>query len=214
MTRALLWDHDGVLVDTEGLYFAATREVLATLGIDLSEELYRQHFLVQGTGVWQIASERGVPEDMIAQLRQRRNARYDELLQRSEVLSPYALPLLASLSQRFRMCIVTSSHGDHFQTIHRTTGLTQYFEFILTREDYVHSKPNPEPYLTAVARLGLAKTDCLVIEDSERGLAAAMAAGLRCWVVPSALTKGSRFEAADRQFESLQSLHEALSALA
>ena len=213
MIRALLWDHDGVLVDTEGLYFAATREVLATVGVDLNEVLYQRYFLVEGTGTWHIAAERGVPDDVISRLKAERGALYNELLLRSQVLSPHALPLLASLMASFRMCIVTGSHGVHFDTIHRTTGLTNYFEFVLRREDYEKAKPHPEPYLTAVARLGLDPSECLVIEDSERGLAAALAAGLRCWVVPSALTQGCKFEGAERQFSSLQDLGRALGAL-
>jgi beta-phosphoglucomutase-like phosphatase (HAD superfamily) len=68
---------------------------------------------------------------------------------------------------------------------------------VLTRETYSHSKPHPEPYLTAVERLGANPAGCLVIEDSERGLIAAKAAGLACWVVPSALTRHESFDAAD-----------------
>ncbi|HTU61915.1 MAG TPA: HAD-IA family hydrolase, partial [Polyangiales bacterium] len=91
----------------------------------------------------------------------------------------------------------------------RTT-LTQYFELILVREDYNASKPDPEPYLTAVDRLQLQAADCLVIEDSQRGLTAAKAAGLTCWVIPSDLTRDSDFSAADRKLDSLAALRLAL----
>ena len=67
---------------------------------------------------------------------------------------------------------------------------------VLTREQYRRSKPDPEPYLCAVARLGLTPAECLVIEDSERGLRAARAAGIACWVIPSSLTARERFEGA------------------
>ena len=108
------------------------------------------------------------------------------------------------------MAIVTSSHRAHFEAIHRSTGLPQFFEFVLAREDYGLSKPDPEPYLSAVARLGLSAGECLVIEDSERGLRAAKAAGLTCWVIPSALTASSNFAAADRRFDSLAELRNVL----
>lgn len=210
MTVALLWDHDGVLVDTEGLYFQATREMLARVDVVLTSELYRQHLLVQGTGAWHLAEERGVSPSEIDALRSQRNLRYAELLASGDVLMPGVLDLLAALAKQHRMAIVTSSHRDHFDTIHRTSGLPQYFELVLTRGDYVHSKPSPEPYLTALARLQLEPEQCLVIEDSERGLRAARAAGLRCWVVPSALTQGSSFLGAERTFQDLTSLCQAL----
>jgi beta-phosphoglucomutase-like phosphatase (HAD superfamily) len=72
-----------------------------------------------------------------------------------------------------------------------------HFELVLLQGDYARAKPEPDPYLRAVERLGVAAERCLVIEDSERGLRAAKAAGLRCWVIPSALTVGQRFDAAD-----------------
>ncbi|MEY4507888.1 MAG: hypothetical protein RLZZ450_10 [Pseudomonadota bacterium] len=210
MVRALLWDHDGVLVDTERLYFRATRELLAEVGAELDEAGYRRFFLQQGTGAWHLARERGCAEDEIQSLKRRRDARYEALLRSEDVLIPGVLPVLVELASRVRMAIVTSSKRVHFDAIHQRTELPRHFEFVLAREDYTLSKPDPEPYLAGVARLGLAPADCLVIEDSERGLAAAKAAGLSCWVIPSDLTQFSDFRAADRRFVDLSSLRAAL----
>jgi len=207
---ALLWDHDGVLVDTEELYFEATRELMASVGVALTSDQYRQHLLVQGRGTWHLAAERGVSEADIQALRQQRDRRYGQLLASGDLLMPGVTGIVRTLAQRHRMAIVTSSQRVHFDTIHRASGLRPHFELIVTREDYVHSKPSPEPYLTAMERMGLSPEQCLVIEDSERGLRAATAAGIRCWVVPSSLTRGSSFAAAERQFESLGQLAEAL----
>jgi beta-phosphoglucomutase-like phosphatase (HAD superfamily) len=101
------------------------------------------------------------------------------------------------------MAIVTSSRRDHFDLIHATTDLLHLFSFILCREDYREAKPDPEPYLAALQRSGLAPRQCLVIEDSVRGLAAAKAAGLTCWVIPSAQTRGQDFAAADRVLDGI-----------
>jgi len=210
MVRALLWDHDGVLVDTERLYFQATRELLAEAGAELDEDAYRRFFLQQGTGAWHLARERGHGDAEISRLKQRRDARYEALLRGEEVLIPGVLPLLAELAPRVRMAIVTSSKRAHFAAIHERSELPRHFEFVLAREDYAASKPDPEPYVAAVARLGLTTTDCLVIEDSARGLAAAKAAGLTCWVIPSELTRYSDFATADRRFSGLAALRTAL----
>jgi HAD superfamily hydrolase (TIGR01509 family) len=208
MWSTLLWDHDGVLVDTEALYFQATREILAGAGVELSRAQYRQLFLVEGKGAFHLVAERGV--QAIEALRAARDARYAELLAAGDLLIPGALALLARLRQRFRMAIVTSSKRAHFELIHRQSGLPAQFELILTREDYVRAKPEPEPYLRALQQLGLAPAQCLVIEDSERGLRAAKAAGLACWVVPSELTRDSEFAGADRRFDDLAALERAL----
>jgi HAD superfamily hydrolase (TIGR01509 family) len=199
------------LVDTEALYFRATREVLEGVGVALSDEEYRQLFLVEGQGAFHLARARGASDAQVEQLRAARGARYLELLSQQDVVLPGAEAIVRQLARTHRMAIVTSSHRDHFERIHLHSGIPQHFELILTREAYHQAKPHPEPYLTALARMGLLASECLVIEDSERGLRAAHAAGVPCWVVPSELTRGSSFAAAERRFASLAQLAEALS---
>ena len=210
MWKALLWDHDGVLVDTERFYLQANREVLAEMGVMLTDAQYRHYSLVAGTGVWHLAAERGQSAEQIAGLRHKRDERYQQLLRAEHVEIAGVGELLAELRPHIRMAIVTTSKRADFEAIHARTTLTQHFELILAREDYNAAKPDPEPYLTAVDRLQLRAADCLVIEDSQRGLTAAKAAGLTCWVIPSDLTRGSDFSAADRRFDHLAALRLAL----
>jgi len=210
MLSTILWDHDGVLVDTERLYYRATREVLARAGVDLSVEQYRQLLLVEARGAWHLAEERGASAGEIEQLRRDRNLLYMKMIQDEDVVVPGALELLKRLAPRFRMAVVTSSQGVNFDAIHRNTGLRDLVEFVLVREDYGESKPHPEPYLRAVERLGVPKEDCLVVEDSERGLRAARAAGLRCWIVETEMTAGLSFDDAERVFPDLAAAGEAL----
>jgi len=192
-----------VLVDTEQLYFRANREALATVGAVLDEATYVDCLLRDGIGVWHLAEARGVSPDGIEALRAARDRRYFELLEDAEISIPGVAELLPRLAARFRLAIVTSSEPGPFARTHARTGLVRHFELTLTRHDYVESKPHPEPYLTAVARMGVAPSRCLVIEDSERGLRAAKAAGLCCWVVPSGLTAAGDFSAADALFPDL-----------
>jgi len=208
---ALLWDNDGVLVDTEGLYYQATREVLATVGVTLTEAQYVELFLRQGTGAWHFALAAGESEARVAQLKAARNARYTQLLAAAQDLTlPGARAAVSALAQRYRMAVVTTSAPDHFERIHRSTDLLGYFEFCLTRGDYARSKPHPDPYLLALERIGLPAERCLVIEDSERGAQAAAAAGLRVWVVPSHFTRGLAFKDAERVFDDIGTLASAL----
>ena len=201
-----------MLVDTEGLYFRATREVLATVGVELDEPLYLQLFLREGRGAFHLARERGLDEAQIDALRTARDARYARLLGAGSLVFAGVEQAVSALASQYRMAIVTSSLREHFELIHRSTRLLHHFELVLTHGDYARAKPDPDPYLTALARLGLPAEACLVIEDSERGLRAARAAGVRCWAVPSPLARDGSFAEAERVFASLGELAAALGA--
>jgi len=208
--KAILWDHDGVLVDTERLYYQATRDVLATVGVGLTVDLYRQLFLKESRGAWHLAAERGVGAAEIEKLRALRNDRYREMLITGDVLIPGALDLLERLKPRYRMAVVTSSHREHFDAVHNRTRLRDLVEFVVTPDGYAHYKPHPEPYLLALQKLGLPAAKCIAIEDSERGLHSARAAGIRCCIIRTELTEGCAFEGAHRCFANLSEVGEFL----
>ena len=193
MIKAIFRDNDGVLVDTERLYFLATQQVMARAGVALTQEQYVEMFMVQGAGAWHLVVAQGYSDADVEALRDIRNARYSDMLDQETLVIDGVHDVLRALHGSYAMGIVTSSRTDHFERIHRTTNLLPYFQFVLTRSDYIASKPHPEPYLLAIERSGCHKDECLVIEDSERGLASATAAGLKCIVVPNALTKSGSF---------------------
>jgi HAD superfamily hydrolase (TIGR01509 family) len=196
--QAIFWDNDGVLVDTEHLYFQATQETLASIGIPLTRDDYVALFLVEGRGAWHLAEQRGVSAAEIEALRTARNERYGELLAEAPRLAAGVIDVLESLHGRYLMGVVTSSRRDHFDVIHRHTGLMKYFDFVLTAADFRRVKPDPEPYLRAVERSGVPREACVAIEDSARGLESARAAGISCIVVPTELTRQSDFTGAHR----------------
>jgi HAD superfamily hydrolase (TIGR01509 family) len=201
MVEAIFWDNDGVLVDTEHLYFEATRRVLASVDIPLTEEDYRELFLVQGRGAWHLAEAREVQA-----LKQQRNALYAELIADAPRTLPGVLEVVSGLRARYRMGVVTSSRRDHFEIIHRGTGLLPYFDFVVTADDCPRTKPCPDPYLRAIEACGVDPAAGVAVEDSERGLEAATAAGLRCVIVPSRLTRTQTFDGALRRLESVRDL--------
>jgi len=204
LITCVFFDNDGILVDTEHLYMEASRNVLAERGITLSEADYIELFMRQNRGLLHYADECGWAADDLLAMRARRNHLYAAMLEREPLVLDGVEETLQALHGRVRMAIVTSSRRDHFDIIHGRTGLLRYFDFVLTDGDYTVSKPDPAPYLTAVARAGVDPASCLVVEDSERGLTAAVAAGLRCVVVPSRLTRGSRFDGAWRVLDDVR----------
>lgn len=202
--QAILWDNDGVLVDTEKLYYRATAQIMAQKGFELTEALFKEYFLVQNIGAWHLLDAQGVSAGEIPALKEQRSERYLELLRSEDISLPGVREAVSKLHGRCRMCIVTSSHKNHFDAIHERTGLLEFFEFALCRQHYERSKPYPDPYLAALDKLGLPAEACLVIEDSERGLRAARAAGIRCWAIPTELSKESDFSGADKIVESIE----------
>lgn len=200
--RAVFWDNDGVLVDSEPLFLQATREHLAPYGVEVTTELYVELSMRRGHSLFDLVAERGVCRDEIARVRESRDARYMQLLREGVPVIDGVREALAALHGRLPMAIVTASGRAHFEEIHRPLGLLGHFDFALASGDYERHKPHPDGYLAAARRLGVDPADCVAVEDSERGLQAAVSAGMRCLVVPSGFSRGGDFRAAWRVLDS------------
>lgn len=206
--KAILWDNDGVLVDTEHLYFEATRDALERLGVPLSLGHYRDLSLTQGRSCFDLARDAGVADDAIERERLQRDAAYHARVRAGVELIDGVHETLSALHGRVPMAIVTSSRPENLHAAHRHHGLDVFFELVVASGDYARSKPHPDPYLAGARRLGVAPEDCVVVEDSERGLASAVAAGMRCLVIPNALTRHGDFTAAHRVLSSVREVPE------
>lgn len=208
--KAIFWDNDGVLVDTEKYYFEATYRVMKKVGYELSKEQYIEFFLTQATGAWHLLDQNKFSENEIQRLRNERDAVFSELLSKNNVLVNGVEEIVAEMATKFKMAIVTSSKPNHFKEIHSSTGLLKYFTFVLTSDDYSNYKPHPEPYLVALKKIGLPANDVVVIEDSRRGLIAAKKAGLDCIVIESEFSKHSDLSEADVILQDISQLKEIL----
>ena len=210
----LLFDHDGVLVNTEPLYLRAIQEQLATLDIALAEAGYILNMAV-GADPWILARQAGCDEPAIDRLRGARDRRYQELLGSTPIRIERAEAVVAELAAHFSMAIVTTSRDEDFDLIHGLAGeprtsdtpdVVRHMDFVLKRSSYTNSKPDPEPYLLALARFGIDPSQALVIEDSERGLRSAVAAGIDCAAIYHPFTATQNFERARYRFPDLTAL--------
>lgn len=205
MKKYILFDHDGVLVDTEPWYFEAGRRALADIGVTLDKDRYLQD-MSQGKGTWVQARAAGIDERVISRQRAARDAYYQEYLRTEVIEIDGVVDVLAELSRYVRMAIVTTSRRADFELIHEHRQIRSFMDFVLVREDYERSKPHPEPYLTGLKRFGATKEETLVIEDSVRGLASAVAAGIDCAVVRYAFTATQDFSQATHRIDDLSEL--------
>ncbi len=206
MIRAILWDNDGVLVDTEGLYFQAGREIMATQNVELTREDFVEQSLQKGQSVFDLLPDQDA--ELIDRLRLQRNERYSALLRAHVRVLDGVVETLGTLHERMLMGVVTGSRKDHFDIIHSQTNLLPFFDFVVTRENYKEAKPHPDAYLTAMRLHGLAPETCVVVEDSERGCAAAAKAGLRVLVVPNGLSQHGDFSPAYKVLASVREVVE------
>jgi len=210
LPAAILFDHDGLLVETEVLFFGVTRDLLADRGIELTEALWADAYLSQGRRSTEIVRGLGLPQEILDRFVEERNRRYAELLRQDPPLCHHAGEVLAELGRAFPMGLVTGNSRSAIETVHRKTGLLRYFSQIITNEDFDRPKPFPYSYLRASERMRVPAGRCLAVEDSGRGLAAALAAGMRCIVVPGVLTRGQDFPGAEAVLPTLEGLPSAV----
>lgn len=186
--KAVLWDMDGTIVDTEPYWIAAERALVEAHGGSWSHEQAMQlvgQALTFSAGVLQKAGVRMEIRDIIDTL----TAQVISSVQQQVPWQPGARELLEELHQAgVRCALVTMSEGPLARQVVDSLP-RQYFEVLVTGDTVANGKPHPEAYLTAVERLresdaGLGLGDCVAIEDSAPGVAAAVASGVATVAVP------------------------------
>ena len=204
MYKAILWDNDGVLVETEKWYYEATKLVMEQERYHLTMDEYRETFLKNNTGAWHLLENSD--KNYINSLRNKRNSIYSTFLQTKDIYIEYLSKILHELKNKYKMGIVTSSRKDHFDIIHKRGNILKYFDFVITSDDFTKSKPNPEPYLIGIANTGYDASECVVIEDSERGISSAKKAKLFCIAIPNDMTADGDFSQADIVLNNLHDI--------
>lgn len=202
---AVVFDLDGVLIDSETLQYRAYRSVLERFGVQVELDEYATHWIAAGRGPEYVVDRHHL-QISPADLRALKQPVYHELLRREVTLMPGAAAALARLQPHFPLALATNSGRRDVSFVLDHFDLGQYFTAVVTREDYAEAKPAPDAYLTAAARLGVAPGDCLVVEDAHRGILAAHRAGARVVAVPHGFTRHNDFSLAARVLNSLDEL--------
>lgn len=188
MLKAIIFDFDGVLADTEPLHFRMFQRVLQDEGLPLSEHDYYQKYVgFDDRGCFHAvlsAHGRPAPPAAIQQLIERKAALMLGHLTTTRVVYPGAVEFVKNVAGRYRLAIVSGALRHEIELILKTAGMRDDFEHITAAEDVPDGKPAPDGYLHALRSLDrhapLLASECLVIEDTLFGIQAAHAAGMRC----------------------------------
>jgi beta-phosphoglucomutase len=213
MLRAVVFDFDGVLVDSEPLHYRALRECLLPEGIAIDEQEYgREYLAYSDREAIRLALEkhgRGSDLERVDRVAERKAALFDALLPQIPFF-PGAKELVRELAAGLPLAIASGALHREIDAILVAGGIREAFSAVVGADDVAHGKPDPEPYRAAAIMLrwampGLCPGECLAIEDSMPGIAAARAAGMRVVAVTNTYP-AEKLRAAQRVVASLEEL--------
>jgi beta-phosphoglucomutase len=204
--RAVVFDFDGVLANSEPLHLRAYQHVLQELGIELGRDEYYGQYLGFDdlTALRTISDSRGLSwtAEQLEALLARKTVVFDEILSSTEVLYPQAAACVERLGAHLPLGIASGALRHEILAILRRARLEQSFRFIVAAGETGASKPAPDPYRRAAELHGMPPTHCVAIEDSRWGIESAKRAGLRCVGITQTYP-ASELPGADRIIDSL-----------
>jgi beta-phosphoglucomutase len=205
MIRAVIFDLDGLLADTEKLHSRAWRETLAMSGVIVSEAEYAEHWIRAGLGIGEYLERRRLELDLDT-LRKRKAEIYHGLVEASACAMPGALALVRALHGRKRLGLATSSYLESATAVLARVDVGRYLEVIGTYESAPRRKPHPDVLLYVAGRLKVAPDACVALDDAEKGIVAAHAAGMKSIAVPTVDTRDNDFSRATLVVPSLHAI--------
>lgn len=181
MLKAVLFDLDGVIVDSEPLHFEADMLTMRDYGVEISEEVLISYVGTSGPEMWaELIVQYGIPDTLpgiiARQLRHKKG-----LLAKAKLTAIEGIPeLLRNIKGAgMRIALASSSSRFFIESVIENLGIAGYFEVVASGEEVARSKPAPDVFLRAAELLQIHPEDCVVIEDSANGVNAAKAAGMR-----------------------------------
>lgn len=184
--KAVLFDMDGVLIEAKDWHYEALNRDLKLFGYEISrfEHLTSYDGLPTSMKLQKLTLEKGLPSQLhsfINEMKQQYTVSMIQNLCRPRFNHEYALSKLKS--EGYRLAVGSNSIRMTIEMMMDYAKLTDYFDFMLSNQDVKNAKPDPEIYLTAMSKMNIKPEDCLIVEDNENGIKAAVASGANVLVV-------------------------------
>ncbi len=190
MLKALIFDCDGVIADSEHLHFSLFQKVLAEVGIALTQAEYVEKYLaMDDRGCFEAvfkANGKALSEEERARLIAQKTALYKKTAAQNLVILPGVVEFVMAVSQKYPLAMASGALKEEVLLMIEAAGIRHYFDVVVAAEDVKNGKPAPDAYLKALEELNkkhpgknIQPSECLVVEDSLHGLISAHAAGMK-----------------------------------
>lgn len=199
----VIFDLDGVLVNSSALHFQSWQIVGAERGFTMTEALFRETFGMPNPQIFVRLFGKPLPDEEARALSEHKEAVYRKLAAGRLRPLPGAIALLQALrADGFRLALGSSTPLSNIRVVLRAIGAEEYFHAIVCADDITHGKPHPEVFLKAAERIGVPPRRCVVVEDAVVGVQAAKAARMRCVAITTTHPR-ERLQEADRIIDCL-----------
>ena len=204
--KALLFDLDGTLIDSEYFHYKCWNEILEEYQVVLTYEDWLKTYagVPLPVNAKNLLEKYNINASLPDVITRRENLTLDRLKTKDVNLMPFAREFIEFFYDKgLIMTIVTSSPRQDVEAIFGRNGLRKYFSLIITRSEVIKSKPDPESYNVCCEKLNISKENCIVFEDTINGVKSAIAAGITCFAIQSNTGEHERLNIADQLFLNL-----------
>jgi beta-phosphoglucomutase len=206
MLKGILFDSDGVLVDSEEIYFRVVRDTFQNFGIEISNKEYVRIWMIEQSTTPGAIKDYGL-ESTVEEVRALKSKYLKDYIIDLQMM-PGALDLLERYYGEYPFGVVSSANRKELKTKLGKFGLMGYFKISVSGDDVREIKPKPEPYQKACSLLGLKPRNVLVIEDNPSGVKSAKDAGCKVIARPDGFTKDLDFSLADKIIENFDEIND------
>jgi HAD superfamily hydrolase (TIGR01509 family) len=208
MIKLIIFDLDGLLIDSQPLQYKAYNQVFSKYGFPLTKNDWKEW--IQNSynpKEWIQKNNLPLEEDTI---RAEKKKIYDKLIREELKLKPGAENLINKLYGKYKLCIASSSRIESIKLVVNKFNLESKFEKLISDTKMARRKPNPDVFLKAAKIMNIYPEECIVIEDSLAGLKAAKSAKMKCIICPDSFwkTDQSKFKPADKIVKTLNEVNE------
>ncbi len=207
MIKAIVFDFDGVIIDTETPDYATWQTIFSAYGAHLDKTIWSR--LIGGAESYDFVAHLQDLTGLVFdgdKLSQGRRAEYLRMVEDNPVLDGVVEYIEATANLSLGLALASSSDRNWVRGHLERRGLDRHFSVVMTRDDVAHAKPDPDLFLAAVDALAVRPDEAMAIEDSPNGITAAKRAGLFCVAVPNQMTKDLSLDHADLRLDSLASM--------